>query len=247
MRGSLSFMQLNLLSTHGNSQQTRAALVTKRHALWKSGASFLYPLLLCCCESAGAEGGLGTGMWSEVVRHVPWAIGEAHKFWSLLKAIPYKLPFPVHSSSPWLGLCAHTHLPLVTVGGRGCGPLPLQWLYFCVACCRAGRRWSEIGQSLRVMGSPVMSCFCLWHHSFMACLDKKQYSESPQDSRSTCCNPATDFDGLLLPSPSSCRDWGSWLAQEPLSHQHVSYLVEHQTASPRTHPKLLVAQILLLA
>ena len=111
--GSVSSTQLNLLSSHGSIQQTCTTLVTNMYSLKVRGIiSLPFATLLwwLCSESAGAEGGLGTGTWSDVIGHFPWAIGQAHKFWSLLKAIPYKQPFPVHSSSPWLGLCAHTHV-----------------------------------------------------------------------------------------------------------------------------------------
>lgn len=70
--------------------------------------------------------------------------------------------------------------------------------------------WSEFRWGVHVMGSPAVPSFYLWNHPFMACLDKNQDSESPQHhSRSSCCNAITGFDGLLFPSPSSCRGGGS--------------------------------------
>lgn len=168
-----------------------------------------------------------------VSRHVqPWwprvvlPKSQQHHFFILSQWESGTFPSPLLQSLTW-SLCTHTSTSRY-IAGRDYGALPLSWLYFCVACCRTGRRWSVLGWSLCVMGSSVLCHFYLWHHPFMACLDKKQYSESPQDTRSSCCNPATDFDGLLLPSPSSCRD-------------------EVQPASTRTRPELLVAWILLMA
>lgn len=50
----------------------------------------------------------------------------------------------------------------------------------------------------------------------------------------------------MHPSTCSCRDGGSCLPQEPLSHQHTQHFVQHQTSSARTYPESLIAWILLL-
>lgn len=96
------------------------------------------------------------------------------------------------------------------------------------------------------MGSPVVCWFYLRHHPFMACLDKKQYSKSLNRQEEKSLQPYNWIWWAAAPFYHSCKDGGSWLSRQPLSHQHIQHFVQHQTSSAGTYPDSLIAWILLL-